>query len=68
MVEHEYALDTDGNPIHIDDKNCTPHIRNLYFCPECKAEMVVKNQGQIKEHHFAHYNGLGGEGVYQEKE
>lgn len=60
MVDHEYALDVNNDPIHIE--NAIPSQRMMYFCPECHAEMVVKNQGQIQEHHFAHYNGTGGEG------
>ncbi len=60
MVEHEYAINELGEPVYIE--NAVPSIRSLYFCPECHAEMVVKNQGQIKEHHFAHYNGDGGAG------
>lgn len=60
MVEHEYAINELGEPVNIE--NAFPSVRSLYFCPECHAEMVVKNQGQIIEHHFAHYSGTGGSG------
>ena len=35
-----------------------------FFCPECKAEVVLK-KGQIRQHHFAHtppFNCMYGEG------
>lgn len=28
------------------------------LCPDCKQQLVAKNDGTKKEHHFAHYNGL----------
>lgn len=28
------------------------------LCPECKQQLVAKNGGAKREHHFAHYNGL----------
>jgi hypothetical protein len=60
MTEHIFALNEQDKPVNIEDAK--PFVRKMYFCPECKSEMVVKNQGKIKEHHFAHYNGNGGEG------
>lgn len=28
------------------------------LCPDCKQQLVAKNGGAKREHHFAHYNGL----------
>lgn len=55
MVEKNllYALNKKGNLVSIDevknglDCNC--------ICPSCKAKLVARNNGEIREHHFAHY-------------
>lgn len=60
MTEYIFALNEQDKPVNIEDAK--PFVRKTYFCPECKSEMVVKNQGKIKAHHFAHYNGNAGEG------
>ncbi len=50
-----YALDADGKLIHVDSVS-TGLACNCY-CPHCKSELVAKNGGNRKVHHFAHANG-----------
>lgn len=52
MAQHVYSLDGQKNPVYIESAN----PQNIYFCPDCNGEMIVKNQGAIREHHFAHKN------------
>lgn len=50
-----YALDNNGKLIHVDSV-----LRGLSckcFCPHCKSELIAKNGGNRKAHHFAHVNG-----------
>ncbi|WP_289754671.1 competence protein CoiA family protein [uncultured Duncaniella sp.] len=50
-----YALDADGKLIHID--SVSRGLACKCFCPHCKSELVAKNGGNLKVHHFAHANG-----------
>lgn len=49
------AMNKAGKNVYIDEvlngKNCG------CFCKECGGELVAKNNGKIKVHHFAHANG-----------
>ncbi|WP_048183136.1 competence protein CoiA family protein [Methanosarcina siciliae] len=58
MAQHVYSLDGQRNPVYIESAN----PQNIYFCPDCNGEMIVKNQGSIREHHFAHKNITDHEG------
>ena len=50
-----YALDTNGKLVHVD---CVPRgLACKCLCPHCKSELVAKNGGNRKVHHFAHVNG-----------
>lgn len=51
-----YALDKSGKMVYIDDVD--NGIECNCLCPECKGKLVAKNKGKIKEHHFAHSNGM----------
>ncbi len=50
-----YALDANGNPVHIDSvpNGFSCHCR----CPRCKSELQAKNGGNERAHHFAHKDG-----------
>lgn len=50
-----YALDVGGKLIHVD--NVSTGLSCNCFCPHCKSELVAKNGGKRKVHHFAHANG-----------
>ena len=50
-----YALDEDGKLIHVD--SVSTGLSCKCFCPHCKNELVAKNGGSRKVHHFAHANG-----------
>lgn len=51
----EYAFDINHKLVYIDDVdngytcNCT--------CPCCGEKLIAKNEGKIREHHFAHSSG-----------
>lgn len=50
-----YAFNADKKLVHVDsvknglECNCT--------CPGCNESLVAKNDGKIREHHFAHLSG-----------
>lgn len=50
-----YALDADGKLIHVN--SVLTGLACKCFCPHCKSELVAKNSGNRKVHHFAHANG-----------
>ena len=50
-----YAIDADGKLVHID--SVPTGLACKCFCPHCKSELVAKNGGNRKVHHFAHANG-----------
>ena len=50
-----YALDAEGKLIHVD--SVSTGLACKCFCPHCKGELVAKNGGNRKVHHFAHANG-----------
>jgi hypothetical protein len=57
-----YALDKNTNRIiGVDD--VVNGLACECLCPECKQQLVAKNDGDKREHHFAHYNGLDCEGA-----
>lgn len=61
MTQHKqkpyltYALNADGKLIHVD--SVPAGLTCKCFCPHCKSELVAKNSGIRKAHHFAHANG-----------
>ena len=49
-----YALNKDGNLVHVDSvKN---GLECCCTCPGCNTPVIAKNEGEIREHHFAHAN------------
>lgn len=47
--QYEWALDLDGQPVHISQAERGGH----YACPVCHGRMIAK-LGDIKQHHYAH--------------
>lgn len=58
-----YALDKNGALVHVDD---VPNGKNCEcICPHCKSELIAKNEGEHKIHHFAHSNGADCSGAIE---
>lgn len=47
-----YALDKNGNLVHIDNVNNGTKCECV--CPKCKSKLNARNEGKIRIHHFAH--------------
>lgn len=58
-----YALDAENKLVHINSVpngtscNCT--------CPYCHKELIAKNGGTIRDHHFAHLSNQECKGAYE---
>lgn len=50
-----YALNADGKLIHIE--NVSTGLACKCYCPHCRCELIAKNSGNYKVHHFAHSKG-----------
>lgn len=47
-----YALNSDNRLMYIDD---VPNgLECNCICPGCKEKLIAKNDGKVREHHFAH--------------
>lgn len=53
-METRFALNKYNKKTFIDDAQKSED----YYCPACRNKMVVKNQGKIRIHHFAHQSGV----------
>lgn len=51
---HQYALNKNNELVFIDDARKED---GQYICPNCKEPLIVKNNGKIRQHHFAHKSG-----------
>lgn len=53
----KYALEKDTNRIvGVDD--VANGLACGCFCPDCKQRLIARNGGDMRVHHFAHYNGI----------
>lgn len=47
-----YALNSDNRLMYIND---VPNgLECNCICPGCKEKLIAKNDGKVREHHFAH--------------
>ena len=63
LVRYSYALDEDGNLVHISSLTEENRREHRYFCLGCGAEMIPR-LGKVRVKHFAHARGTeacGGE-------
>ncbi len=47
-----FAFDLDGKRVFIDEAESGKE----YFCPQCGGRLVIKKDGLVRIHHFAHKN------------
>lgn len=52
-IELKYAYTAEGDLIHISEANSG--MQEDYLCPKCGNALIAK-KGEIRTHHFAHYN------------
>ena len=57
------GLDKSGKVVYIN--NAKNGVDCECHCPACKQPLVAKNNGLIREHHFAHLNSVECEHGYQ---
>lgn len=50
-----HALNEMGQIVYVDDVPSGIHCK--CFCPACNEQLIAKNQGTKRIHHFAHYSG-----------
>ena len=58
-----YAIDSQNNFVHVD--NVAKGLACNCYCPACKEQLVAKNRGTQRIHHFAHVSGADCEGAYE---
>lgn len=58
-----YAIDASGRCMHVD---AVPNgIACGCTCPHCGEALVAKNEGRVKNHHFAHASGTECDGAFE---
>ena len=50
-----YAIASDGRLVNVDEVETGHDCKCI--CPACKEPLVAKNNGLVREHHFAHLSG-----------